>query len=80
MWIAFTSISVKLSQQPLDHLTVRQCRRYLKEGQFPPGSMGPKITAAIKYLELGGNMVVITDHDHLLEALEGKAGTQILRD
>jgi carbamate kinase len=70
----------KASQKPLDHLTVSQCRRYLEEGQFPPGSMGPKITAAIKYLELGGNMVVITDHDHLLEALEGKAGTRILRD
>jgi carbamate kinase len=70
----------KASQRPLNRLTVRQCRRYLEEEQFPPGSMGPKITAAIKYLELGGNMAVITDHDHLLEALEGKAGTQILRD
>ena len=70
----------KASQRSLNRLTIRQCRRYLEEGQFPPGSMGPKIKAAIKYLELGGNMVVITDHDHLLEALEGKAGTQILRD
>jgi carbamate kinase len=42
--------------------------------------MGPKITAAIKYLELGGKMVVITNHDHILEALEGKAGTQIVQD
>jgi carbamate kinase len=42
--------------------------------------MGPKITAAIKYLELGGTMVVITDHDHILDALEGKAGTQIVQD
>jgi carbamate kinase len=70
----------KATQRPLDHLTIARCRQYLKEGQFPPGSMGPKITAAIKYLELGGRTVVITDHEHLLEALEGKAGTRILRD
>ena len=69
----------KPSQRPLDRLTIKECRRYLKEGQFPPGSMGPKITAAIKYLELGGKAVFITDHSHLLEALDGKAGTRILR-
>jgi carbamate kinase len=70
----------KPTQRPLDRITVAMCRQYLKDGQFPPGSMGPKITAAIKYLELGGKMAVITDHDHLLEALEGRAGTQIFRD
>ena len=70
----------KATQRPLDCLTITQCRKHLEAGQFPPGSMGPKITAAIKYLELGGRMVVITDHAHLLEALEGKAGTRILRD
>ncbi len=67
-------------RRPLDRLTVRECRRYLDEGQFPPGSMGPKITAAMRYLELGGDTAVITDHAHLLEALEGKAGTRILRE
>ncbi len=70
----------KASQKPLDRLTVAQCRQYLEEGQFPPGSMGPKITAAIKYLDLGGKSVVITDHDHLLEALEGRAGTTIQKN
>jgi carbamate kinase len=70
----------KATQRPLERLTVTQCRHYLREGQFPPGSMGPKITAAIKYLELGGKRVVITDHAHLLEALAAKAGTRILRD
>jgi carbamate kinase len=68
------------SQRPVEHITVAQCRQYLEQGQFPPGSMGPKITAAIKYLELGGRMVVITDHEHLLEALEGKAGTRVVRE
>ncbi len=70
----------KPTRRPLDRLTIAQCREYLEEGQFPPGSMGPKITAAVKYLELGGKMAVITDHEHLLQALEGQAGTQILHD
>jgi carbamate kinase len=69
----------KPNQRPIRSLTLRQCRQHLKAGQFPPGSMGPKITAAVKYLELGGKTVVITDHAHLLEALEGKAGTRIIR-
>lgn len=70
----------KETQRPLDRLTAGQCRQHLAEGQFPPGSMGPKITAALKYLELGGKEVIITDHTHLLEALEGRAGTRIVRD
>lgn len=70
----------KETRRPLDRLTMAQCRQYLQEGHFPAGSMGPKITAAIKYLEMGGKMVVITDHDRLLEALEGRAGTRICRD
>jgi carbamate kinase len=70
----------RATQRPLDQITITQCRQYLGEGQFPPGSMGPKITAAIKYLELGGKAVIITDHAHLLEALFGEAGTRILRD
>ncbi len=70
----------KATQRPLESLTISRCRQYLEEGQFPPGSMGPKITAAIKYLELGGRTVVITDHGHLLQALDGTAGTRILRD
>lgn len=70
----------KTTQRPLDRITITACRRYLDAGQFPPGSMGPKITAAIKYLELGGEKVLITDHAHLLEAVEGRAGTHILRD
>jgi len=68
----------KDTQRPVDSLTISQCRRHLREGQFPPGSMGPKITAAMKHLELGGKMVVITDHSHLLESMEGRAGTRIV--
>ncbi|HTY00163.1 MAG TPA: carbamate kinase [Bacteroidota bacterium] len=70
----------KVTQRPLDHLTTSECRRYLAEGQFPAGSMGPKITAAMKYLERGGRVAVITDHQHLVEAVAGKAGTRIEAD
>ncbi len=68
----------KASQRPLDRLTVEECHRYLKEGQFPAGSRGPKITAALKYLERGGKDAVITNSDHLVDAVEGKAGTHIV--
>jgi len=68
----------KPSQRPLDLLTADECRRYLQEGQFPAGSMGPKITAALKFLERGGKDAVITNSGHLVDAVEGKAGTHIV--
>ena len=46
-------------------------------GQFPEGSMGPKIQAALLFLERGGRAVVITDRAHLVKALEGQAGTRL---
>ncbi len=65
----------------LDHLTVHQAKQYLKEGQFPEGSMGPKIEAACEYL-LGvrrkqTRRAIITDHNNLRQALLGRAGTTI---
>lgn len=62
----------------LDSLTLEDARRYLAEGQFPPGSMGPKVEAAIEFLENGGKKAVITSHETLVEAVKGNAGTQIL--
>ncbi len=67
----------KPTQRPVPKLTDDQCRRYLAAGQFPEGSMGPKIHAALAYLERGGSEVIITDIDHLLSAIQGKAGTHI---
>ncbi|MDR5693798.1 MAG: carbamate kinase [Armatimonadota bacterium] len=62
----------------LTEMTVDEARRYLHEGHFPPGSMGPKIEAAIQYLEAGGKMVLITSPSAIGKALEGEAGTRIL--
>ena len=64
-------------QRGLDHLTVAEACRYLRQGQFAAGSMKPKIEAAIRFLEKGGRRVIITQPHHLEKAIAGKAGTEI---
>jgi carbamate kinase len=66
------------NQRPLDRMTVQECRTFLEEGQFPAGSMGPKIESAIKFLESGGTRVIITSLEKAEEALAGRAGTTIV--
>ena len=68
----------KRDERPLDRMNCEEARRYLKEGQFPAGSMGPKVAAAVTYLEGGGRQVLITDPEHLGAALDGHAGTQVV--
>lgn len=67
------------NQKPISHLTIGEARDYLNQGQFPPGSMGPKIKACIRFLEHGGQKAVITSLNKANLALEGKAGTLIER-
>jgi carbamate kinase len=66
-------------QVDLDILTVAEAKRHLKAGQFPPGSMGPKIEAAIEFIENGGRKALIASHENLVEAMKGEAGTRIVR-
>ena len=68
----------KPTQRSIDRLTVAEAQRYLAEGQFPAGSMGPKIEAAIQFVTRGGGQVLITDVEHLRDALAGREGTVIL--
>lgn len=68
----------KPTQRSLDRMTVADATRYMNEGQFPAGSMGPKIAAALRYLASGGRQVVITSPGHTFQALQGKAGTRIV--
>lgn len=68
----------KATQRGVTNLTVREAKAHLDAGQFPEGSMGPKIRAAVKYLEGGGDKVLITSLERALDAIEGKAGTRIL--
>jgi carbamate kinase len=59
-------------------MSLAEAKAYLAEGvHFAKGSMAPKISAAIKFLENGGKRVIITDPEHMDEALEGKTGTHI---
>lgn len=67
----------KPEQQFLRSLTQRQARRYLKEGHFPSGSMGPKIEACLKFMAQGGKRAVITSIDAIEQAIAGEAGTEI---
>jgi carbamate kinase len=69
----------KPDQVDLDILTVKEAKRFMADGQFPPGSMGPKIQAAIEFIENGGRRAIIASHDNLVEAMAGKAGTRIVR-
>ncbi|MBC8478677.1 MAG: carbamate kinase [Candidatus Delongbacteria bacterium] len=67
-------------QQDLDHMTLSEARRYLAADHFPPGSMGPKIQAAINFLEQGGRRAVITSFTGVAATLAGKGGTFIEAD
>jgi carbamate kinase len=64
-------------QQKLTRTTIEEIRRYYDNNEFPPGSMGPKILAAIRFLEWGGKKVIISDVDQAWAALQGKTGTHI---
>ena len=68
----------KPTQRELDRLTVAEAKKYLAEGQFPAGSMGPKIEAAIDFLEHGGKEVIITQPHLLEEAIAGRNGTHLV--
>jgi carbamate kinase len=68
----------KPEQQDLDVLSVAEAKRYHAEKQFPAGSMGPKIMAAIQFLEMGGKEVLITSIEKIVDAFEGKTGTRII--
>lgn len=67
----------KPEQKPLYDVTVEIAKKYLAEGHFPPGSMGPKIESSIKFAETTGGTAIITNADNIAEALEEKEGTRI---
>jgi carbamate kinase len=65
-------------QRPLGSVSLEELKGYAADGQFPEGSMGPKVRAVIKFLESGGRRAVITSAERLLEAVvEGTAGTNV---
>jgi len=68
----------KPDQKWLDKLTTSEAKQYIEEGHFAKGSMLPKIQAILKFMELGGRQALITDPEHIMEALQGKTGTWIV--
>jgi carbamate kinase len=68
----------KPTQRFLDRLTLAEARVFMDQGQFPAGSMGPKVAAALRFLAAGGQQVVVTSLAHTFRALQGKAGTRFI--
>ncbi|MEJ2295260.1 MAG: carbamate kinase [Candidatus Lokiarchaeota archaeon] len=65
----------KPNQRFLERVSISEAKKYLEQGHFPVGSMGPKIQAVINFLETGGEQAIITSIEKIKIALEGKAGT-----
>jgi len=65
------------NQTALGRVSAKEMNGHLHARQFPSGSMGPKVEAALDFLQRGGKEVIITDPDHLADALKGAAGTHI---
>jgi carbamate kinase len=64
--------------QRLDAVSLRELRWYTEDGQFPPGTMGPKVEAARRFVTVTGREAIVTSPDRLLAALAGEAGTRVL--
>jgi carbamate kinase len=68
----------KPTQRAIDRMTVAEAEKYMAEGQFPAGSMGPKVDSALQFVRNAKKQVLVTDVEVLREALEGKDGTVIV--
>lgn len=68
----------KPTQRGLDRVSADELRRHSEAGQFPPGSMGPKVESALRFLRDGGKEVIITSYEHLVDALDGHDGTHVV--
>lgn len=66
------------AQRDLGELDLAELRQHQAAGEFPPGSMGPKMEAAARFLERGGKEVLVCAPENLGEALAGEDGTRIL--
>jgi carbamate kinase len=60
-------------------VSLEEIKAYHREGHFPPGSMGPKVDAVIRFLEGGGKRAIIGHLDDAISALQGETGTHVTR-
>ena len=68
----------KPTQAPIRNMSLAEAKKRLAEGHFGAGSMGPKVEAALGFVERGGDRAVITSLAKAVDALEGKTGTHII--
>ena len=68
------------TQRPLARVTAAELLDHHRAGHFPPGNMGPKVEAALRFLQAGGQQVIITSYEYLCSALTGETGTHIIPD
>ncbi|GAB5489991.1 MAG: carbamate kinase [Phototrophicaceae bacterium] len=68
----------KATQQDLDKMTLQEAQTYIDAGEFPKGSMLPKIQSAVEFVRNGGPQAIITNPENLTSALNGETGTRIL--
>ena len=66
----------KPDQKSLEEMSIAEAEKYIGENQFAPGSMLPKVQAAIAFAQSGGRAIIADLHNAAL-ALEGKSGTAI---
>jgi Carbamate kinase len=69
----------KPDEKELDLININEATKYLQEGHFGEGSMKPKVQACIDFLKSGGKMAIITSTEKILDSIEGKAGTKIIK-
>jgi carbamate kinase len=67
-------------QRDMSRLTVSDARQLLESGEFPPGSMGPKVESGVRFVADGGRAAIVTCAEQLQDAIEGTAGTWIVPD
>ncbi|WP_319478210.1 carbamate kinase [Marispirochaeta aestuarii] len=70
----------KPDQKSLDEISVSEAKAYIEAGHFARGSMLPKIEAMVEFVEASGKSGIITDPEHLAEAIDGRGGTRIVPD
>jgi carbamate kinase len=68
----------KPDQRILDQMTLAEAAQFTTEGHFAPGSMLPKIEAAVEFVRMGGPVAIITDPPNLARALRGETGTRVV--
>ncbi len=66
-------------EKKLETVTSEELKQYMKEGHFAPGSMLPKVEAVLSFIDKGGKKAIITDPEHIKEAVAGKTGTHVVK-